>query len=334
MKALIVGLGNIGRRHLANLRQIEPKAQLTIWRQHSGPQGGENFTVPADSIVFRQEDALDSKPDLALIAGPASRHIETGLALAQQGIHLFIEKPLSHTLDGVDDLLHLCQQRSLVLMVGYNLRFYRPLQVMRQALLEGRIGRPLAVRAEVGQYLPEWRPSKDYRHCVSAKQELGGGVVLELSHELDYVRWLMGEVKTVCAQIGHLSDLEIDVEDTAEIILQFDNGVIGSIHLNMFQHPPTRECRITGTEGTLVLDGIRHRVRLFSAASQAWSDLYNNESLDRNDSYLRELRFFLDCVKESDLPAQPAAHGAEARRILEIILAAKQSAKEQRVIEL
>ena len=331
MRVLIVGLGSIGRRHLTNLRRIEPAAHITVWHQHSKPQDGTEAASPADCVVYSLEDALDTKPEVALITNPASLHIKTGLALAQQGIHLFIEKPLSNTLDGVDELLDLCQQRGLVLMVGYNFRFYRPLQVMRQAIIEGRIGRIMALRAEVGHFLPEWRPGRDYREAVSAKRVLGGGAVLELSHELDYVRWLVGEVKAASAQVGHLSDLVIDVEDTAEIILQFCNGAIGSVHLDMIQRPATRTCRIIGTEGTLTWDGISHRVRLFSAATNRWSDLHPAKTIDRNEMYIAELRHFLDCVRGKDVPL---VSGEDGRRVLEIALAAKQSSQEQRVVEL
>ena len=331
MRALIVGLGSIGRRHLANLGLIEPTAHVTIYHQHLKSQDATEAQPLADRVVYQLEDALDTKPEVALITNPASRHIETGLALAQQGIHLFIEKPLSNIMNGVDELIDLCHKRSLVLMVGYNFRFYRPLQVMRQAIVEGRIGRPIALRAEAGQYLPEWRPGSDYQQSVSARRDLGGGAVLELSHELDYVRWLVGEVKTVSAQVGHLSNLEIDVEDTAEIIMQFRSGVIGSVHLDMLQRPATRTCRIIGTEGTLTWDGMSHRARLFSAVRNAWSDLHPAKTVDRNEMYIAELRHFLDCVRGNDVPI---VSGDDGRRVLEIALAAKQSSREQRVVEL
>ena len=328
---LLIGLGSIGRRHLANLRLIEPTAHITIWRQHAKRQDVAETISSADRSVYQLKDALDAQPDVALVTGPASLHIETGLALARQGVHLFIEKPLSNTLDGVNELIEECRQRALVLMVGYNFRFYRPLQVMQQALVEGRIGRVVAIRAEVGQYLPDWRPGSDYRQGVSARHVLGGGVALELSHELDYVRWMMGEVKTVSAQLGRLGDLEIDVEDTAEIILQFDNDAIGSVHLDMLQRAATRTCRIIGTEGTLTWDGLSHHVRLFSVSTGAWSDLHPPTTLDRNEMYVAELRHLVDCVRGQDMPIVSAEDG---RRVLQIALAAKQSSRERRAVEL
>lgn len=331
MRVLIVGLGSIGRRHLANLRLIDRAAHITIWHQHLKRADGAEDRSRAECIVYSLEDALNTKPDVALITCPASLHMEIGLALAQRGIHLFIEKPLSNRLDGVDELIDLCRERSLVLMVGYCFRFYRPLQVMRQAVFEGRIGRILAIHAEVGQYLPEWRPGSNYRQSVSARHDLGGGAVLELSHELDYVRWLVGEIKAVSAQIGHLSDLEIDVEDTAEIVLQLSSGAMGSVHLDMIQRPATRTCRIIGTEGTLTWDGVCHQVQLFSTSADKWSDLHPPEVIDCNDMYVAELRHFLDCVRGNNAPI---VTGDDGRRVLEIALAVKQSSQDRRVIEL
>lgn len=328
MRALIVGLGSIGRRHLKNLRRMEPEAIITVCRQNKINR--EKQEVPeADRVVYDLDEALKDKPDLALICSPAPYHVDAGLALARENVNLFIEKPVSHALEGVDDLIVECRGRGVVLAVGYNFRFDGRLQIMRQALLEGRIGRILAVRAEVGSYLPDWRPGRDYKESVSARRDLGGGVVLELSHELDYVRWLVGEVTAVSARTARLSDLGIDVEDTAEIILEFNQGAIGSVHLDMVQRTPTRICRVVGSDGVLIWDGINHSVRLFSAASKTWSDLHKAESIDRNEMYEKELRHFLDCVAGRSMPI---VSGEDSRRVLEIALAVKRSSQEQKVV--
>lgn len=321
----------MGHRHLANLRKLEPAAHMTIWHRQSEAEGEKEVPVPECSLVYSLEDALEAQPDVALITGPASQHIDVGLALAQKGIHLFIEKPLSNSLDGVDTLIDLCRRQSLVLMVGYNFRFYRPLQVMRQAIIEGRVGCPIAFRAEVGQYLPEWRPGSDYRQSVSARRSLGGGAVLELSHELDYARWLLGEVKAVSAWVAHLSSLEIDVEDTAEIILQFENGAIGSVHLDMVERACVRTCRVIGTEGTLKWDGLTHRLQLFSAAKDAWADLHPAKDIDRNEMYLEELKHFLHCVRQDEVPT---VDGNDGRSVLAIALAVKMSSLKKRFVRL
>lgn len=331
MRILVVGLGSIAHRHIQNLKLIDPSIQIAVWRQKSKSKNLQELSPLVDQVMHSLNDAVAWKPNAALITNPASLHVEVGLALAEQNTHLFIEKPLSNVLNGVNELLGLCRRRSLVLMVGYNFRFYRPLQKMRQALAEGQIGQPLSLRAEVGQFLPRWRSDNDYRQSVSAQSELGGGAVLELSHELDYARWLMGEVKKVSAQVAHLSELDMDAEDIAEIILQFDNGALGSIHLDMIQRSATRICRIIGTEGTLEWDWFSHSVRLFSATTNTWSDLQSPRPIDRNEMYVAELQHFLDCIIRN-LP--PLVSGEDGRRALEIALAVKESSRSQQVVEL
>jgi predicted dehydrogenase len=293
VRILVVGLGSIGRRHLDNLRRLEPDADITMMHQRA-------FTVEA---------ALRAKPDAALICGPASMHVETALPLARAGVHLFIEKPLATSTDDAAELVALCGRARLTLAVGYNLRFVPSLRAFRAAFHGGAVGRLASVRAEVGQYLPDWRPGSDYRRSVSASAELGGGVALELSHEIDYVRWLCGEVEEVFARAGQLSELEIDVEDTLEMLIRFEGGALGSIHLDMTQRKPVRTCRLMGTEGALQWDGI--------AAG------------DIAGSYSSELADFLTCVRNGKAPI---VTGADALRTLELVLAAKASARESRPI--
>jgi predicted dehydrogenase len=154
---------------------------------------------------------------IAHSTGPASIHLSHAHEAAAAGAHLFIEKPLANTADGIPSLLAECRAKGLTVLVAYNFRFYPPLQILRDAVLSGRIGRVVSVRAEVGQYLPDWRPGADYRQGVTARAELGGGALLELSHEIDYIRWIIGEVTAVGARVARLGNLEIDVEDVAEI---------------------------------------------------------------------------------------------------------------------
>ena len=331
MRFLIVGLGSIGRRHVSNLKRIDPTAQIAVWSRTSQPQGLSDVEPLVNQVVTSLEDALATGPEAVLITNPASLHVEAALPFAEKGIHLFIEKPLATSLEDADELLDLCKATGSKLMVGYNLRFYKPLQVMRHALCEGKIGRVVSLRAEVGQYLPEWRPNVDYRQSVSARRELGGGAVFELSHELDYAGWLAGEVASVTARVGHLSDLEIDAEDTAEIVFTFRSGAIGSVHLDMVRRPAARSCTIIGTEGTLSGDWLQHRVSHFSNETGRCTELIHSPNIDRNDSYLAELDHFVQCVTGNDLPA---TGGDDARKALEIALAAKRSSLENSVVNL
>jgi predicted dehydrogenase len=330
LRALIIGLGSIGRRHLDNLRSLDEDIEVTIWRQSPNARDADEIIPGVDSVVYDAASALAVKPEVALITGPAPWHVETAMTLARNGIDLFIEKPLADSPRGVEELLGECERRSLVLMVGYNFRFCQSMLSLRDSLTSGVIGSVLAVRAEVGQFLPDWRPGADYRTAVSARANLGGGVVLELSHELDYIRWLVGEVEAVSAWVGRVSDLEIDVEDMAEITLRFRSGAIGNVHLDMIQRSPVRTCRVIGSEGTLLWDGISHRVDLYSARTQNWSNLYEDENMNCGRvMYIEEIRHFLDCVKKRQTPL---VTGEDGLRALEIALAAKRSSADGREV--
>ncbi|HEY4761428.1 MAG TPA: Gfo/Idh/MocA family oxidoreductase [Thermoguttaceae bacterium] len=331
MKAVVIGLGSIGRRHLGNLRQLVPDAHITLLRHDQNLPTPEDVVKLTDRIVYRLEEALDEGPDCAVIASPAPFHVEVASALAERGVHLFVEKPLSNRLEGVDSLINVCRRQECVLLVGYVLRYHPLLQTAHDAVRRGDIGRVLSLRAEVGHDLREWRPASDYRQTVSARKDLGGGVLLELSHEIDYARWLAGEVASVVAYTTHASDLEIDVEDMAEIVLRFGNGALGNIHLDMVQACPMRTCRVIGTEGILICDFSNSQLRIYSRQTKQWTDLSLKETIARNNMYITQMQHFLDCVAGR---AKPQVTGEDGKRALQIVLAAKDSAASGHSIEL
>ncbi len=327
-RVLLAGMGSIGRRHLQNLRALQSDLHVTIFRPHTKVPPD----LPCDEVLYQWEQVLARRYDAAILATPAPQHVQAALALARANVHLFIEKPLSDSLAGVEELLELGRRNRLVLMVGYNLRFHRPLQVLRQAIRDGRIGRILSACAEVGQWLPDWRAGQDARNSISGQRALGGGVVLELSHEIDCLRWLVGsEVRTVSAQMGHVSDLPIDVEDVAEITLRFDNGALGHAHLDMLQRPSVRSCRIIGTTGQLAWDAQSQAVRWCPLETGTWTEIPAGPLSKRNEMYVEELRHFLECLHHG----RPAAiDGVEGRRTLDVALAAKRSAEEGREVRI
>lgn len=327
MKILIVGFGSIARRHIQNLKFIDHSIRIAVLRQHSKSADLGEFVEHVEMVFYRFDDALSWCPDVAILTNPASMHIDVAKLLATRGIHMLIEKPISNSLKNVREFLEECKSRSIVVMVGYNLRFHKSLQLVKKMLEEGAVGRIMTVRVEVGQYLPDWRKSVDYRETVTAQESLGGGVVLELSHELDYVQWLIGDVHEVVADIRRSSNLDIDVEDTAEMILRFKNCIVGSIHLDMTQRSPVRTCCVVGTDGTLFWNGIDGCVKLYTAQEGKWKDCFPVGSIDRNEMYVDELKHFFDCVEKR---CEPSVSGWNALRVLEMALAAKRSSESGR----
>lgn len=321
-KYLIVSLGSIGRRHLSNLRALCPGAQIGVLRTHVTDRA---ISVPAgaDFQFFSIDEALAFSPLAAIVAGPASIHLELALLLAAAGIALMIEKPIAHTTEGLALLLKTCARMDVPLLIGYNLRFLPSLVECKRLLDDGAIGRVRGVRAEVGQYLPDWRPGTRYQEGVSAQQALGGGALLELSHEIDYVYWMFGMPTRVSARGGRYGELEIDVEDMVELCLEYQEPErLVSIHLDFLQRVPTRTCKFIGDKGTLVWNGITDRIDLFSLPAGEWQQIDGHSQHDRNDMYLDELRHFLNCVRKQ---ASPVCDGAQGYDVLAIAEAAKAS---------
>ncbi|MCF8052744.1 MAG: Gfo/Idh/MocA family oxidoreductase [Desulfobacterales bacterium] len=326
---LIVCLGSIGRRHLSNLRRLKPQSCIGVWRMKNS--AGGNPPEGADYQFATLDQALEFAPVAAVVAGPASTHLSVARLLAEAGVHLFVEKPLADHLDGVADLITLCRVRGVTLMTGYNLRFLPSLKAAKACLDGGGIGRVLAVRAEVGQYLPDWRPGGDYRRSVSAQATLGGGALLELSHEMDYLCWFFGMPKRVIARGGRFSDLEIDVEDLVELVMEYNAPpLLVSVHLDMLQRAAHRTCRFIGSDGTLVWDGIADRLDCYRADHGRWETLHRPNTNNRNQMYLEGLGHFLNCI-EAGTP--PLVNGADGLRTLAIITAARHSIAEDCGIE-
>jgi predicted dehydrogenase len=328
MRVLIVSLGSIGRRHLANLRSLVPDVEAAVWHQRTSrtdvPQGD------GARHLFSQEEALAFAPQAAIVCSPAPFHLHNALALAGAGAHLLVEKPLSHQTDGVDALLAACRERGVRLLVGYHLRFEPSLRALRDALGTGVAGRPLHLRAEVGQYLPDWRAGADYRTGVTAQAALGGGVLLELSHELDYARWLLGEAEAISAQTARLGGLDIDVEDTADIQLRFASGAVGSVHLDMVRRTPVRRCEVVCSDGTLTWDGLGRTASFQPPGAAEPRMLYDGSGQDRNGAYLAEMAHFLDCAQGR---AEPLVSEEDGLGTLALVEAARRSDREGRTVQ-
>jgi predicted dehydrogenase len=319
-RILIVGLGSIGSRHLRLARELLPNADIGVMRHQ------ECVSIPeqANACFSSLSKAIDFAPEIAIIASPATFHLSAAQGLAMAGVDMLIEKPLAASSDGAIHLIDTCRARGSVLLVGYNLRYLPSLRRFRDLIHEGSIGTVVSVRCEIGQYLPSWRPEADYRQGVSAKRELGGGALLELSHELDYLRWIFGDIDWVQAYVGRQSSLEIDVEDTAHLILGFASGadggrLVGTVNMDFVRHDATRFCAAIGETGTLRWNGITGAVEFLGADTKDWREVYRHRH-QRDDSYRAEWLHFLDCAERR---ATPLVTGADGLAVLRVIDAAR-----------
>ena len=329
-RILINGAGSAGIRHFGIARNLFPNAEIAILttRQILDSSLGYNWHFT------KVEEAIKFKPDIAILSGAASTRIEIGLALANSGVHLLVEKPISISIKNVENLIEICAEKKLILAIGYNLRFYESLIYFRDQLNLGVIGKPLLVKCEVGQFLPSWRESADYRYSVSAQRKLGGGVLLELSHEIDYLEWIFGKIGWVRATIMQQSSLEIDVEDSAFLTLGIENkknsNLVANLAMDFIRHDTQRNCIVIGESGTLKWDGIKQQVSILKRGESSWTNLITTNH-SSNASYLAEWKDFLECL---DTRKSPIATGIDGLKSLEVIAAALESAPTGKQIEI
>ncbi len=324
-RMLVVGMGSSGSRHVRILRELYPDMEIAILR-HQICDDDAIKTLGVDRCFTSIEDALGFAPNAAVVANPSPMHLAVAMPLALAGVHLLVEKPIAASVDGVDQLIDACVEHNVRLMTGYNLRFLTTMVLFRELLRQGRVGQVLSAHAEVGQYLPDWRPDVDYRETVSAQKELGGGVLLELSHEIDYLLWLFGQVEWVKAAVSQQSDLEIDVEDTAHIQLGFGLGgdnaqLIATLDMDFVRSKTTRQCVVVGERGTLRWDGIAGKVEFLPAGGNQWEELLADRP-ERDFTYRQELKHFISCVEDG---ADPSISGKDGEVVLSIIDAARLS---------
>jgi predicted dehydrogenase len=262
--------------------------------------------------------------DAAVVASPTRDHLEQTRTALEAGCHVLCEKPLAVTLTGVDDVIALAQERSLLLAVAMNLRFHPGPRTVHELVTSGAIGRPLTGHFTFGYHLPSWRPGTDYRESYSARSELGGGVLLDVIHEFDYAAWILGPIGEVSGWAERVSALELDVEDVALVAARFAEGAIGTFTLDYLDRSYRRGCRIVGEEGSVRWSWRDGVIELLGPGGEA----------ERHDapsavdaSYELEAAAFVDAVRGGSASTEGTAlvSAAEGRAALAVVQAIRES---------
>lgn len=317
MKALVLGCGSIGFRHIGHLRQLglsnleaadpDPAARDRVRRRYG---------IPTHDCA---ESALQRRPEIVLVCTPAATHVPLACQALEAGAHLFIEKPLSTSLEGTESLVKAAEAAGRVIQVGYNLRYHPAVRAAKRLVEEGRIGKVLMAHAEFGLYLERWWPGRDYRTSYMARPEQGDSLLLDVSHEIDLLLWLLGPVQEVTGAAAKLSKLEIHGVDVIKAVMTMAGGCLASLHIDCLQPVYTRGFTLIGegtglkwdcpygradTLGRLALcdrDGTRYRRVRVEGRPQ--------------DLYIEELRDFLKSVEKGTLPEAGLAQGIEVLRV-------------------
>ena len=343
MKYLIAGLGSIGRRHMRNLIALGEK-DIVLFRTRKA-------TMPDDELAgFPVEtdfhEALKKhKPDAVIVGNPTSIHLDIAIPAAEAGCAILLEKPISNSTERLDQFESAVKKSGSKVLVAFQFRFHPGLMRAKQLISDGEIGRIISAHVHFGEYLPAWHPWEDYRQGYAARADMGGGVVLTQCHSLDYLPWLVGKVRSAWGFTGKLSDLEVDVEDTAEIGLRFESGALGNLHLDFNQQPPAHRFEIIGTKGTIKWDLSDGATRIYRASAESlsistgreikaggeWESYPLPENWERNVMFLEQMKHFVAVVRGE---AEPACTLEDGVRVMKLISAVHESQRTGQLIHI
>jgi len=344
-RCLFVGLGGIGQRHLRNLRALlGDSVAVSAYRVRRERHAlNDTLQIVAGVDVEKEygvevhadlERALAQSPDIVFVTNPSSLHVPVALAAARAGAHLFIEKPLSHSLEQVRELAVLCDREKLVTCVAYQLRHHPGFLRLRELVQETAVGRVLSVRAEVGEYLPSFHPYEDYRRMYASHSNLGGGVTLSQIHEIDLLCALFGAPRRVFSMGGHVSSLEVDVDDVALSLLEFGradgSALFAELHQDFVQRPAQRATTIVGERGRLVwsLSG-RYLEHLDESGNVV--EHRDFREFPRNQAFLDELAYFLNCVIRREPCTPSVREGALSLEVAVRLLESQADGTQKRI---
>ncbi len=323
MKVAVVGTGSIGKRHLKTLLTLVPKYDISelVCYDKSQERRDEvenkfNGVLVSNSL---KETVLNS--DIIFICVPTSLHIPVWKEIKGYGeFNYFIEKPLSHTFKDCDQIIFEQHRAKKHALVGYMMRLHPVLNKAKSLIDDGKIGRVLNVRAESGLYLPFFHPWEDYRDFYMSWKLGGGGALLDVSHEIDYLMWLFGDIKYAQGYSMHISDLEITTDDYTTCIFEFENGIMGELHLDLLQPEESRFLKVIGSKGVLIADLMKNTVKYNTVDDTKW--LEEELDVDFDKIYLDEDSNVLNCILGKE---NRTTHIVEAAKVMQVIEAIRRS---------
>ena len=292
MRALVIGTGAIGMRHIRNLRAIYPTTEFVLLRRAG------SVALPSEiedaHTVEDLDAAIQSAPDCAIVASPSAVHIDVLPKLIMAGIPCYVEKPVVTRQEDAEEIRRaLAQGPNRQHAAGFNLRLLPSLVAAKNAVKSGSLGRVVRASFAVGQWLPQWRPNVDHRRSYSGSVALGGGVIFDLCHELDSARSLLGECTVIASIAARVPELEIESEGVACILTRSANGAAASISMDYVARKRARRYELIGTTATLVWDLAEYKLVLSSSDGDT-SLASGPEAFDVAATYVAAMREFLN----------------------------------------
>jgi predicted dehydrogenase len=290
MKFLILGSGSIAIRHYNNLKKIGYKNINFFTKNQKFRKSYKNSYDNLKTAIKKTE------PDIAIICNSTHLHVRAAITCAKQGLHLFIEKPVAHKISRCKDLINIVKKKKLNNMVGYMLRFHPAVSIIKKFLANKKNSKPYFVYSEWGEYLPQWQPSRNYKISYAANKEMGGGVSLTLSHDLDLLFFLFGKVKKVYNSKIEKLFLNINCDTTSDYLISFNNKLNGLVHLDYLQKRNSRYLKIIGKDYKIIFEYLKNKLKI-EFMNRVKN--YYFKRFERNDMFISEIKYFLSCIKKN-----------------------------------
>lgn len=304
-KILICGAGSVGERHINNLLKLGHK-NLLIYRRKKKKLRTIKKKIPQFTSLTR---ALKQNPNVAIITNPTSLHIDIAIKCAKSNCHLFIEKPISHSLKNINLLKKICKQNKLICSIGFMMRYHPLIKKIKNIIDEGLIGKIIHFSSQWGEDLRLWHPWENYQSSYAANDILGGGPTLTLSHDIDLALWICNQkVKKKFINFNYGSSLNLKTHHGSDLIFKFQNDTSANIHLDFYQNPPKRKIEIIGTLGRLEFDYYLSTLKCYRINSTK-ARSYKLYKFNRNDMFKDEIKTFLYSIKnklEAPIPIDEA----------------------------
>ncbi len=319
IRILLAGCGSIGKRHAGVLRDLGVRNVMACDPDES--KLGELVAHQPDIEICESfSDGLKRRPDAVFILTPPKLHVPMAIHALEAGCHVFSEKPISDNLDGIDVLSKLAIDTGRKVMVGLCFRFHEGLRKAKEFVCKGTIGRLVSVRALIGEHLPDVRP--DYKTLFSARYS----GAFDLMHDIDLALWYAQQpVRKVKAFSGRYSDVDIDAPDLVEILIDFRDRCMASVHLDFFQRPRRRQIELIGVAGVICVEFARwdeYTLSIYSTMDGAWEHVSGKTR--RDDMFRDEDSEFLRAISGS---SEITCTIEEATKSLRVVLAAESGCK-------
>tara|TARA_B100000287_G_C20568348_1_gene755473 strand:- start:14 stop:1006 length:993 start_codon:yes stop_codon:yes gene_type:complete len=311
-RIVIFGFGSIGRKYVRLIKKFFPNIEVFIISSRNINIYKESNLI--DGNYIDHSNIKELNPDGVIIASPATNHLSDALNCLDLNIPILIEKPLSNSLKNVNNFKKKILEKKSKILIGYVLRYSSNANIFKENISNPNLGDLLFAKVICSSYLPNWRPGQDYRRTVSSSLKYGGGVLLELSHEIDYANWFFGPFLKVQAILKNSGTLDIDVEDTADLILTNNKGMNVVIHLDFCSRYPTRKCKLYGSKSTMNLDFLDKKLEIVNPKLET---LLSNKEDDSDNMFVNQLRCFLKGVFHEDFMKNNLDDGIETLKIIE-----------------